>query len=273
MRHNVLLFALISLLLIPITTAFTYPEFVYDSQTTYAPVDCIENRVRGPVYTRTIEMPNTKVIEYYDLLGRCRLIEYYDSMKGLKYTDRFTYEEKSVKGLRDNQQVSYEITYDSENRLTYYKASGSPGLVLLKKSYDRNGDLAAETLQFANEEQNIRRELGYRKVLIRIVTKNQSGKEIERWILKYNKNQEPIMVAVSGEGRKKKFVIESAYTDSGLTAELRKIGKSEDGDSVQLQKISIARDDYGNILTKTVSSSTGTSGSERTMWQYSYEFW
>lgn len=223
-----------------------YPEALIDEEKYYSQAQCLEHKLRGNVFKRTIEYPEITVIELYDNLGRCRQISYNNYSKSIKFTDTFRYQGNNVKSIREEGSGSISVQYNEQMQLTEIIDESSIEVISIKKKYDTKGNLASESIAFQNPDLNIDRILGYRGLLIRIVTKDREGRELTRKIIKYNAKEQPELIEVRGEKRKKLYNIVTKFDKDGLPILSNRIGKDESGNKKVLRTVKTNRDEFGN---------------------------
>ena len=223
-----------------------YPEAFIDEEKYYSQAQCLEHKLRGNVFKRTIQYPEVTVIELYDNLGRCRQISYDNKGKSIQFKDTFEYQDNQVISKREEGVGSIAVQYNEQMQLIEVNDDSATELVNIKKNYDKKGNLASETLAFQNSNLNIVRILGYRGLLIRIVTKDREGRELTRKIIKYNAKEQPELIEVRGEKRKKLYNIVTKFDKDGLPILSNRIGKDESGNKKVLRTVKTNRDEFGN---------------------------
>ena len=246
-----------------------YPEVLIDGEKYYSQAQCLEHKLRGNVFKRTIQYPEVTVIELYDNLGRCRQISYDNKGKSIQYKDTFEYQDNQVISKREEGVGNISVQYNEQMQLIEVNDDSAIELVNIKKNYDKKGNLASETLAFHNSNLNIVRILGYRGLLIRIVTKDKEGKELTRKIIKYNAKEQPELIEVRGEKRQKLYNIITEFDENGLPVLSNRIGKNEDGNKKVLRTVKTNRDQFGNPTSIAITENE----SENFLIKITYEYW
>jgi hypothetical protein len=250
---------------------FGYPELFIDEDKHYSQVYCLEHKLRGTVFKRTVKYPKKTIIELYDNLGKCREIRYLDSVGVEVFKDNFTYKNNQVISSRENGPGTIEVAFNDKMQLTLFSDSNGIDITKVVKSYDKKGNLANEQIRYSQRD-SIFRILGYRGNLIRIVTKNEKGKEITRKIIKYNSLELPELIEVSGEQKQRLYTITTEFDKNNVPLKGSRIGKSEHGGKQILQTVMITRDTYSNPI-KVEIANFGPETEKTYVIDISYEYW
>lgn len=249
-----------------------YPEVLIDEEKHYSQAQCLEHKLRGNVFKRTVQYPDATIIELYDNLGRCRQISYDNQKKSISFKDTFQYQDNKTVSKREKGAGKISVKFNKLMQLTEFIDDSSMNVVSIGKKYDKKGNLAAETIVFQNPDLNIVRVLGYRGLLIRVVTKDKEGKELTRKIIKYNSKEQPELIEVRGEKRQKLYNIITEFDKNGLPVLSNRIGKGEFGKKKTLRTVKIIRDQFGNPTRIEVTDNEDKI-SETYSIEINYEYW